>query len=389
MKPGYCTNIHSGTCLADVLDNLVQYTVPIKQAVSSGESMSIGLWLSHQAVAESLAGDGWQKLAGFLRQHDLIAQTFNAFPSSDFHEPVVKHAVYLPTWAEPARLDYTMQVAELQHRILPDGIPASISTVPIGWSGGRNRVETLHQASRHLRSCARYLAGLAERTGRQVCLALEPEPGCELQTSKGLCEFFQQYLLAGGDDSIVRQHIGVCHDVCHAAVMFEPQEQALDRYARCGITLAKVQISSAIESRLSADAQRGSTIDELADFVEPRYLHQTSVRGSGGTDRFFEDLSPAIDFLRNNRESLTARTHFHVPVHLSEIGRLGTTQGEIDDCLRWIAGRMTGPATPHLEVETYAWSVAPEALRGGSLADSVVSELHWLHHRLNGYGIRT
>jgi hypothetical protein len=48
--------------------------------------------------------------------------------------------------------------------------------------------------------------------------------------------------------------------------------------------------------------------------------------------------------------------HFHVPVHRTEIGRLGTTQAELKAALQAIAAL---DYAPHLEVETYTWAVLP------------------------------
>jgi hypothetical protein len=57
----------------------------------------------------------------------------NGFPYGDFHEPVVKHKVYQPTWYEPARWKYTLQLAEILNQLLLPGVEGSISTLPIAW----------------------------------------------------------------------------------------------------------------------------------------------------------------------------------------------------------------------------------------------------------------
>ena len=62
----------------------------------------------------------------------------------------------------------------------------------------------------------RAAALLEERTGRLIYLCLEPEPGCVFSFADDAVHYFQWQLLDREDDEIVRRHVRICHDVCHA-----------------------------------------------------------------------------------------------------------------------------------------------------------------------------
>ncbi|MCA8988769.1 MAG: hypothetical protein KDA78_14060, partial [Planctomycetaceae bacterium] len=50
------------------------------------------------------------------------------------------------------------------------------------------------------------------------------------------------------------------------------------------------------------------------------------------------------------------RIHFHVPVQAENLGPLSTTRPDLEKALREVAKL---DYAPHLEVETYTWSVMP------------------------------
>ena len=109
--------------------------------------------------------------------------------------------------------------------------------------------------------------------------------------------FFEWQLFGHDDEENIRRHIRICHDVCHAAVMFEDQDEVLGKYAAAGMQVGKIQVSSALRMDLdlfeppAAEARRAA-MKQLSQFAEDRYLHQTVVR-RGGEDLFYEDLRPA------------------------------------------------------------------------------------------------
>lgn len=381
---GYCTNVHAGADLEQTLANLHRYALDVKQRVSPHAPLGIGLWLSAVAARELRDERRLDAFQAWLAQAGLSPFTFNGFPYGDFHQTVVKRAVYRPDWSEPARLDYTRDLIAIQDRLLPAGLTGSISTLPVRWGALDADLDALEAAAQNLAEIAEHLARLHRDTGRRIWLCLEPEPGCVLQRSGDVVRFFERHLLPGRDERTLREHVRVCHDVCHAAVMFEDQAEAIDRYRSAGIRVGKVQASSAVAApwdRL-AGADRLRAIAQLRTFDEPRYLHQTCVRPSEDAAAvLFEDLPQALESRAANTERGQWRVHFHVPIFVQRIELLETTQADLAAC--WRATRACSELT-HWEIETYAWDVLPRTLRPTTLAEGIAAEFRWFQSEIVG-----
>lgn len=378
---GYCTNVHAGADLDQTRANLEQHACAVKQRVSPDAPLGIGLWLS-AAAARSLRSDGrLAEFQGWLQHAGLLPFTINGFPYGDFHQAVVKHQVYRPTWSEPARLGYTLDLAAIQHQLLPPGLEGSISTLPLQWGNPHPTANELACGATQLAALAEHLARMERETGRLIHVCLEPEPGCALQRSSDVVSFFQRHLLPGRDEHRIRRHIRVCHDICHAAVMFEEQAEVIRRYRAAGIGIGKVQVSSAVVLPLDelAPTDRPLALEQLSGFEEPRYLHQTGVRLDEGADaEFFEDLPLALHSPLARRLVGQWRVHFHVPIYVERFGLLSTSGREIQACLQAVR---QCPELHHLEIETYAWTVLPESLREATLADGIAAEIRWLQEQ--------
>ncbi len=388
---GYCTNVHAGTDVLSIRDNLQKYAVAARRALGSDE-LGVGLWIPNQAAEQLAVGSAAEDFRRFLDDSCLRAFTINGFPYDNFHQPVVKHRVYLPPWWDRARLDYTERLANILSILLPEseGV-GSISTLPIGWpnnpladDGSASESDLLLAAAANLRIAADLLEKLESRSGRRIVLAIEPEPGCILDTSDDLVNWFDQHL----PESKHRRYITVCHDVCHAAVMMEAQSVVLGRFARAGIAVGKVQVSSAVVAdwqSISA-ANKSEALQQLAEFAEDRYLHQTGRRTKGGEFELVEDLPELIrgGDVRSDQKWVV---HFHVPIFLERFGHLTTSHDDVLECLRTISSLQAADEsqlefTGHLEVETYAWTVLPQAVRKQSLAEDIASEIQWLENKM-------
>ncbi|MCA9285335.1 MAG: metabolite traffic protein EboE [Phycisphaerales bacterium] len=393
----YCTNVHPGVTLEANLAQLDRHATAVRQRLGV-ETFPIGWWIAQPALAELVRGQGEAglgRLGAWFRARGLQVATINGFPYGDFHERVVKHRVYLPDWSMPERGAYTRALAELLVALRPDAEHLSISTLPIGWPTDPDPSAVVAASARQLVGLVEQLVVLRERSGVRVHVDLEPEPGCLLQRSADVVSFFADHLLPaaerrGVEPKIVRDHVGVCHDVCHAAVMFEAQGSCFDTYAAAGIRVGKVQVSSAVETDFEGigATERSPLLERLASFAEERYLHQTTIRverdGAPAEDRFYEDLPLALASAGADRPPHGVwRTHFHVPVFLRTLGHdppvLGTTQGEIAAAL---AAVRRGNDDPTIEVETYAWGVLPTALQPDSLAEGIAEELRWVQRAL-------
>ncbi len=395
----YCTNVHAGADLASVRANLETHCLGVKQRFSPHQPMGVGMWVAAPAAKELLdpaQQDAWRN---WLAAQGLVPFTFNGFPYGNFHEPVVKHRVYHPTWCDAERLEYTLDLIQILDALLPESLPGSISTLPLAWGTPELTDQQYRAAASQLVQVAETLARLEQETGRLITVCLEPEPGCAIQRADDVVKFFCDYLCGDQDTQWRTRYLRVCHDICHSAVMFEDQRDVLARYTQQGIQLGKIQVSSAVELNLAGlDAgQVAQRLGELSAFAEDRYLHQTTIRPAGDAPvQFFEDLAPALaaaerqDQLRQGQW----RVHFHVPIYLESFGGIGTSQRDILCCLDALPVRRqfgTGGASgtqaqdelPHMEVETYAWGVLPASLQRPQLADGIADELQWLSAALD------
>jgi len=349
----YCTNVHPCRRLADVPEALDRHALAVREQCGFG--ISVGLWLPEAAVAEPQAAD---VVGRAVASRGLSCHTLNAFPFGDFHGARVKEQVYLPDWADPRRLDYTLACAHLLAALVPPGGEGSISTLPLGFKGFDRGPEFMAAAGDALLACARELAVIEATTGKVIRLALEPEPCCILETTAETVAFFRSLFERAAREGIereARRHLGVCYDVCHQAVEFEDAAEAIAALSAAGVRINKVQISCAIEATDPTDpAQR----DALLAYVEPRYLHQTFARGADGTIHHAVDLTADLIADPAWHARTPWRIHYHVPVDAERIGPLRTTRGDLEQALAAI-GKLDD--APHLEVETYTWPVLPGA----------------------------
>ncbi|MFM7244449.1 MAG: metabolite traffic protein EboE, partial [Planctomycetaceae bacterium] len=324
---GYCTNVHAGTNVDHVLSNLRACALPVRESMNA-DSLGIGLWFSEDAAVEALRVGPLQRIRERLHEMALIPYTFNGFPQGDFHSAIVKHRVYQPTWWEPARAEYTRNLIQLIDQLLPLGMNGSISTLPIAWGSPSPTEDQLTQSAKHLAEIAIELNRLFEATGRHIVIAIEPEPGCALTDTASLRGFFDDFFsaprIAESTASIVRKHITMCHDICHAAVMAEDQAHELRSNHEHGIRTAKVQVSSAISvdwEQLNPE-ERAQAVHQLSQFAEDRYLHQTMVISPDGVKHLHEDLPVVLKDPALRRGQW--RIHFHVPIYLQGWGHLQT-----------------------------------------------------------------
>jgi len=359
----YCTNVHPGESWEETFDSLRAHVPVVKRAVSPGEPFPIGLRLSDRAARE-LNPEKNRAFRDWLDQEDCFVPTVNGFPFASFHREAVKEKVYLPDWRSPERADYTVRLAGLLAGWLPPGVTGSISSVPLAFKSFIDRSD-LPEIRRQLESVLTRLGRIREETGRSVLLALEPEPGCWLETTEEVCRFFAELSFP---EPLMR-HLGLCYDCCHQAVEFEDPAHPLQSLISAGIPLAKVQVSSALQLP-------GGELGPLMALDEPCYLHQVVARRRDGALLRYSDLPQALA-LHEPRPGDELRCHFHVPIFQERTRTTGTTREFLDQFLPKV------PPTVLLEVETYTWEVLPEELRCGSVTDSIIREIRWLKERLH------
>lgn len=368
----YCTNVHSWRTLEEIRAGLASTTAEVARIVQ--QPLSAGLWFS-DAVSRELDGKpaALESLAKTLAELDLTCHTLNAFPHGDFHGQRVKERVYQPNWADRERLDYTLRCARILAELLPEAREGSVSTLPLGFTPADVPANFLETCCHNLCELARELDHLHSDSGRIIRLAIEPEPFCRIETTPGAIEFFRQlwqHAESAGVRDLVEQHIGLCYDVCHQAVEFEDIPSSIAGLGEAGIRINKVQISSAIELNDPENNKEGRAT--LANYAEPRYLHQTFARSG---QSIVKQVDLTTDLCDNPPEEFrkadTWRIHFHVPVNEEQLGPLATTHRHVEEALAAIQNL---EYAPHLEVETYTWSVLPGQGRQ-SLPEGLAKEI--------------
>jgi sugar phosphate isomerase/epimerase len=381
----YCSNIHPGESWAEVRANVERYFPAVRDRVAPESMFGIGLRLSARAARELGSGEALAEFREFLVRKKLYVFTINGFPYGTFHGTRVKEEVYLPDWRDEERLRYTDELADLLAQLLPDGVEGSISTVPGAFKPAmRGDADVGKIADNMLRHIAK-LVEVKRRSGRHIALAIEPEPHCFLETVDESVLFFQRHLfsadavrrlgeLTGLDRqaaaTALRDHIGLCLDLCHAAVEFEDPAGCIRDLQNAGIRVTKLQISAGLRlPELTREA-----VTALKQFDDPVYLHQVVEEGPNGIRRY-ADLPEALATATGKADGREWRVHCHVPIFMDDLGAFSSTRSFISEVLGIHRVR---PISPHLEVETYTWNVLPEHLRAGGMEQAIARELNWV-----------
>jgi len=387
----YCTNIHPGETWEEVKANLELHLPAIKRQVAPDRPFGVGLRLSAIAAQELRAPAATEGLRRLLAEHDLYLFTINGFPYGPFHGRRVKEQVYQPDWRHEERVVYTDLLADLLSELLPDDpdLEGSISTVPGTFKPLAAAPGAIERIADNLIRHAAHLVRLREASGRTIALALEPEPYCLLETIEETVDFFERHLLGSAavrrleeltglgrseTEAALRRHLGVCYDVCHAAVEFEEPKGSLERLAAAGIRIPKLQLSAA----LRVPAIDAAVAGHLRPFDEPVYLHQVVERRGEELIRHL-DLPQALASLNGAASEAEWRVHFHVPIFLAELEHFSTTQGFLREILDL---HRAAPISAHLEAETYTFDVLPERYRQVDVASAIARELAWVRERL-------
>jgi len=387
----YCTNIHRGETWPDVRAALRQHLPAVKAKVAPDRPFGVGLRLSAVAAEALRDPAALAELRELLDANDLYLFTINGFPYGPFHGVPVKEEVYQPDWQHDVRLTYTNNLADLLAALLPDqeGLEGSVSTVPGTFKPLAEAPGAVERMAEKMVRHVAHLVQLRARTGRVIALALEPEPYCFLETIEETARFFEDHLFGaaaigqlvslsglnrGDAEAALRRHLGVCYDVCHAAVEYEDPKGGLERLKRSGIRVPKLQLSAALRIA-EVDA---ASLERLRAFDEPVYLHQVVERRGGELTRYL-DLPHAIPAFGGGAPR-EWRIHFHVPIFLDEFEHFSTTQDFLRDIL---AIHRDEPISAHLEVETYTWDVLPERARLDDIDTAIARELSWVRDRLS------
>ncbi len=386
----YCTKIHPGHGLQDLMANLREYAPALKARLAPHRPFGLGLRLSATECRELLTGDHLADLQDFLAQNDLYVFTLNGFPYGDLTGPTVKSQIFAPDWRDETRVSYTLDLIEILRRLLPPGAEGSISTTPLSYKAWikPGDQEAWSQITRNLVRVVSKLAEIKMDEDKWIHLDLEPEPDGLLERSEEVAVFFRDRLLIAGARDLsenlrtdlfsarrrLLDHIQVCLDTCHLAVEYEDPETALDNLAAAGIGVGKVQITAGLEVELPKEAARREALTrQLQPFTCSPYLHQVIGQTGGGRALRFPDLAPALPHLARNA-STCYRIHYHMPLYVEHYRHLASTCDDTRAVLSLLKDRRF---TRHLEIETYTWEWLPPDLKV-DLLDSLHREYLWV-----------
>ena len=392
----YCTNIHPGESWEEVFGSLKKYCVAIKNKLDPDQAFGIGLRLSKKSASQLLQGKNLVNFKNWLEGHNLYVFTMNGFPYGDFHNVVIKDKVHFPDWTTKERVDYTSDLIKILTYLLPEDIEGGISTSPLSYklwfNSDKEREQTKIKSVNSLINLLVQMIEVKKKTGKLIHSDLEPEPDGMLENTQEVIDFYNLFLLKYGIISLQKQincskeearihildHIQICYDVCHFALAYEHPKEVITQLEKEGIKIGKIQISSALKCTKSANISLEKQQESLRQFEEPTYLHQAVIKTQNGNLEHFSDLKAGINAM-NNSDFEEIRTHFHVPVFMSDFEVLDATQEDIINTLDlWKKNKFSA----HLEVETYTWTILPEHLQT-DLTDSIVRELEWVRKQIN------
>jgi len=380
---GYCTNIHRGESWEETWRGLKEHTLRVKDRVSGGRPYGIGLRLSAQAANELNQPGKLDEFRRWLDANGCYVFTINGFPYGSFHGTRVKEQVFKPDWSTKERLDYTNLLFDLLAKLLPEGVSGSVSTLPGSHKTFRVGSEELAAIFSNLRLCREHIEKVAEASGHDLHLGLEPEPLGLFETSGETLKFFGLYFDQNPQDRDFFKFIGLNYDTCHLAIEFEEAAEALNRITGAGIRLSKLHFSSALKLQPTPE-----NIARLRGYDEPVYFHQ--VIASYGADeplRRFKDLPDALAFAATNPNELGRewRVHFHIPIHAQPADGFDSTRDHLDGAMQWLAKNPT--KCQHIEMETYTWEVLPPEMRSGDVVDQLVKEYDWTLAAMRACGL--
>ena len=378
----YCTNIHRGGDWPETFRSLSEYTLRVRDRVSSGKPYAIGLRLGDTASRQLAQSDALEKFRAWLGENNCYVFTINGFPYGDFHGKRVKEQVYKPDWTNPERVEYTKRLFDILAEIAPAESGGSVSTVPCSFKEFINTGEQVEAMRRNVWDVVEHIDALSEKTGKDLHLGLEPEPLCYLETTSEMIRFYRQLRDDRPGDDRLSRRLGINYDACHLAVEFEEAANALGSLIAEGVRISKLHFSSALKVCPSAE-----TLGGLAGFAEDIYFHQVVANGADGSLTRYRDLPDALAAAARGETSGDTewRIHFHVPLHCPPTALFDTTADQLQ---RVIVTLAANPAIcSHIELETYTWEVLPGELKQRDVVDQLAGEYDWTLAKLAEQGI--
>jgi sugar phosphate isomerase/epimerase len=381
--------VHPGETWSENFQAIKDYALSVRNLVAPGRRFGLGLRLSAKAAETLTDKKTLEEFKSFLNEHDLYVFTINGFSYGDFHVVPVKENVYQPDWRTRERFEYTKRLAVILSTLMPDSLVGSISTAPGSFKEwiktGSGRIQIIE----NLMNCISYLDEILKKKGKEITLGLEPEPGCLLETTDEVVDFFtgesmrigRGYLagLSGCSESaageIISRHLGVCFDTCHMSVRFEDLVKDIRLLKKHNIRISKIQISAALKTSFTE-----AGIARLKTFSDPVYLHQVIRRYSSGKFSYYKDLPPVLENAGKSwSDKEEWRIHFHVPLYFKGDEHLQSTSGDLTP---EFFKEAIDSGCKHFEIETYTFNALPDEHKFKKMEESIADEYAWVLKRI-------
>jgi hypothetical protein len=194
----YCLNIHRGERLDEVYQAIDQHACAVKARLRPDSSYPLGLRIASVAAQALAEPEKRKTFADFLQQRNLVSSMINGFPFGLFHDLPVKTSVYLPDWSTQERLEYTARLALILADILPENGKGSISTLPLAYQNPVPSEQKRNAYARQIIVLACLLDEIRKDQGKEIVLAIEPEPDCLLEDTHSFVAWFEsEFILEG------------------------------------------------------------------------------------------------------------------------------------------------------------------------------------------------
>src|SRR5690606_17128835 len=233
----YCTNIHPGESWEATFKNLQFHIPQIKEQLVAYQPLGIGLRLSNEASLELVKAEYMESFNAWLAANQAYTFTFNGFPYGGIHRKDVKDQDHHQDWITRDRRVDDLRLFEILQQLLPAGLDGEISTSPLSYKFWHDGTEQLDEARRvstlHMVDVALKLYETKQNGGPLLHLDIEPEPDGLLENTAEVLDGCRKWLLPLGTPRFVEQmaisgeeavlalkeHISVCYDVCHFAIV--------------------------------------------------------------------------------------------------------------------------------------------------------------------------
>ena len=193
--------------------------------------LGVNIWLP-PALAAALAVESRARtrLRAELDARRLEVVTLSGAP---FAEGGGEESAEAPVWTDPARREYTLDLARILLDLLDEeAVRGAVSTIGLGPRAGW--AEAAEKSSTGiLRRLSAGLADLAWQNGRAVRVGFQPGPGLVLDTPEQTVAALTR---------IDKERLGVCLDLGHAARTWSDPAAGIEAVVDAGLSIIEVRV---------------------------------------------------------------------------------------------------------------------------------------------------